>query len=147
MKFFAASLSTETNTFAAAPTGRGSFEEHGIYRGNGSSLASEGCGALLRCLHDATQADGHTMVESIAALAQPSGRTVRAVYEDLRDQILDDLRAALPVDAVQLFLHGAMVAEGYDDCEPDQQMAQRCRIQHVGVEDGDRNRHYSRPSS
>lgn len=119
MKFFAASLSTETNTFAAAPTGRGSFEEYGIYRGDASIKAPEGGGALLRCLRDAAEADGHTLVESVAAFAQPSGRTVRAVYEDLRDQILDDLRAALPVDAVQLFLHGAMVADGYDDCEGD----------------------------
>jgi microcystin degradation protein MlrC len=119
MKFFAASLSTETNTFAAAPTGRGSFEEYGIYRGDASTVAAEGGGALLRCLRDAAEAEGHTLVESVAAFAQPSGRTVRAVYEDLREQILDDLRAALPVDAVQLFLHGAMVAEGYDDCEGD----------------------------
>jgi microcystin degradation protein MlrC len=119
MKFFAASLSTETNTFAAAPTGRGSFEEYGIYRGDASIKAPEGGGALLRCLRDAAEAEGHTLVESVAAFAQPSGRTVRAVYEDLRDQILDDLRAALPVDVVQLFLHGAMVAEGYDDCEGD----------------------------
>ncbi len=119
MKFFAASLSTETNTFAAAPTGRGSFEEYGIYRGDASSQAPEGGGALLRCLRDAAEAEGHSLVESVAAFAQPSGRTVRAVYEDLRDQILEDLRAALPVDVVQLFLHGAMVAEGYDDCEGD----------------------------
>ena len=119
MKFFAASLSTETNTFAAAPTGRGSFEEYGIYRSDASVKAPEGGGALLRCLRDAAEAEGHTLVESVAAFAQPSGRTVRAVYEDLRDQILEDLRAALPVDVVQLFLHGAMVAEGYDDCEGD----------------------------
>jgi microcystin degradation protein MlrC len=119
MKFFAASLSTETNTFAAAPTGRGSFEDYGIYRGDASVKAPEGGGALLRCLRDAAEAEGHTVVESVAAFAQPSGRTVRAVFEDLRDQILEDLRAALPVDVVLLFLHGAMVAEGYDDCEGD----------------------------
>ncbi|NJN83974.1 MAG: M81 family metallopeptidase, partial [Caldilineaceae bacterium] len=44
---------------------------------------------------------------------------VRTVYESLRDEILDDLRAALPVDIVLLGLHGAMVADGYDDCEGD----------------------------
>jgi microcystin degradation protein MlrC len=33
--------------------------------------------------------------------------------------MLDDLRAALPVDMVLLGLHGAMVADGYDDCEGD----------------------------
>ena len=37
----------------------------------------------------------------------------------LRDEILDQLQAALPVDAVILGLHGAMVAQGYDDCEGD----------------------------
>jgi microcystin degradation protein MlrC len=33
MKFFIAHLATETNTFAAAPTGQGDFEEIGIYHG------------------------------------------------------------------------------------------------------------------
>ena len=37
----------------------------------------------------------------------------------LRDEILAQLRAALPVDLVVLGLHGAMVAQGYDDCEGD----------------------------
>lgn len=41
----------------------------------------------------------------------------RAAFESMRDQILDDLRAALPVDMVLLGLHGAMIADGYDDCE------------------------------
>ena len=44
---------------------------------------------------------------------------LRHVYEELRDTLLADLRAALPVDVVLLFMHGAMVAEGYDDCEGD----------------------------
>ena len=37
----------------------------------------------------------------------------------MRDEILDQLRAAMPVDGVLLGLHGAMVAYGYDDCEGD----------------------------
>jgi microcystin degradation protein MlrC len=119
MKIFAASLATETNTFAPAPTGRGGFEEMGLYRGDGSLRAPDGAGASLRYLRDLCEADGHELVESLCASAQPSGRTVRAVYEDFRDQILDDLRAAMPVDAVLLFMHGAMVAEGCDDCEGD----------------------------
>ena len=65
------------------------------------------------------EADGHTVVESFFAAAHPSGITVRAVYERMRDAILADLRAALPVDVVLLNLHGAMVADGYDDCEGD----------------------------
>jgi microcystin degradation protein MlrC len=119
VKFFVAQLDTETNTFAAAPTGRGAFEEYGVYRGDASVKASETIGAIMRFLRTLIEADGNEMVESICAFAQPAGPTVRAVYEDLRDQILADLHAALPVQAVQLFLHGAMVADGYDDCEGD----------------------------
>ena len=39
--------------------------------------------------------------------------------ETLRDEVLAQLRAAMPVDGVVLGLHGAMVADGYDDCEGD----------------------------
>ena len=119
MKFFVAHLATETNTFAAAPTGLGDFEEIGIYHGDASIRDPEGVGAFLRYLRGLVEADGGEVVESLSTLAQPGGRTVRHVYEALRDEILRDLRAALPVDAVQLLLHGAMAAEGIDDCEGD----------------------------
>lgn len=119
MKFFIAHLATETNTFAAAPTGLGGFEEYGIFHGDASSRAPGGTGAFMRYLRDLIEGDGHEVVESVCTLAQPAGRTVRCVYEALRDEILADLRAAMPVHAVQLLLHGAMAADGYDDCEGD----------------------------
>ena len=119
MKIFVAQLATETNTFASAPTGLGGFEENGIFHGDASTAAPESTGALMRFMRDMIEADGNKMIEGLCAFAQPSGRTVRAVYEALRDELLADLRAALPVDAVQLLLHGAMVADGYDDCEGD----------------------------
>jgi microcystin degradation protein MlrC len=68
---------------------------------------------------------GWTLLEGVVAAAQPSGTTTRAAYEALRDELLADLRAALPVDMVLLGLHGAMVADGYDDCEGD--LLQRVR--------------------
>ena len=49
----------------------------------------------------------------------PAGITVRHVYEELRDMVLEDLKAAGPVDIVLLSQHGAMIAQGYDDCEGD----------------------------
>jgi microcystin degradation protein MlrC len=119
MKFFIAHLATETNTFAAAPTGLGDFEEIGIHHGDASRRDPEGAGAFLRYLRGLIEGEGGEVVESLCTLAQPGGRTVRHVYEALRDEILADLRAALPVDAVQLLLHGAMAAEGIDDCEGD----------------------------
>lgn len=57
--------------------------------------------------------------EGLCAFAVPGGVTTRATYEALRDELLDDLKKALPVDIVVLGLHGAMVADGYDDCEGD----------------------------
>jgi len=138
MRIFGTMLETETNTFAAVPTGRVDFDTYGVYRGDASRKAVDGvCGAQLAQLRQLAAADGHEVIESLAAFAQPAGRTRRDVYEDFRAQILEDLRSALPVDAVQLYLHGAMVAEGCDDCEGDIIQAVReivgARV-HIGVE-------------
>ena len=59
------------------------------------------------------------LVEGTLAYATPSAPLTRAAYETLRDEILGQIRAALPLDAVALSLHGAMLAEGYPDCEGD----------------------------
>lgn len=119
MKIFATTFATETNTAAVVPTGRIDFEVYGVFRGDGSSKSPDGVGVFHAELQRLAAADGHTVVESLAAFAQPSGPTLRALYEEYRQYILDDLKAALPVDAVALILHGAMVAQGYDDCEGD----------------------------
>ena len=119
MKIFTAQLVTETNTFCTFPTGLGGFEQYGIFHGDASVRQPEQAGAILRMLRDMIEADGNEVVESLCAFAQPAGCTTGALYESLRDEIVADLRAALPVDAVQLMLHGAMVAEGVDDCEGD----------------------------
>ena len=63
--------------------------------------------------------EGWTVLEGLFAQAQPSGLVTRAAYEALRDELLADLERSLPVDVVLLGLHGAMVADGYDDCEGD----------------------------
>ena len=66
-----------------------------------------------------TEARGWDYVFGMSASAQPAGLTTRSTYESLRDELLERLQAAMPVDIVLLGLHGAMVAEGYDDCETD----------------------------
>jgi microcystin degradation protein MlrC len=68
---------------------------------------------------------GWQLFEGMVAAAQPSGTTTRLAYETLRDELLADLRSAMPVDMVVLGLHGAMVADGYHDCEGD--LLQRVR--------------------
>ncbi len=125
MKIFTAAIATETNTYAAVPTGWTNFEASGIYYGDGSSKDVNGLGTFIQELRRLAGIEGHQVTESVCAYTQPSGRTLRVVWETLRDRILDDLRAAGPVDAVVLFLHGAMAADGYDDCEGD--LLQRVR--------------------
>ena len=71
---------------------------------------------------------GWTVAEGLAAFATPAGTTTKPAYEALRDEILDDLERALPVDAVMLNLHGAMIADGYPDAEGDLLQAIRERI-------------------
>ena len=119
MKLFMAALLTETNTFSPIPTGHGGFHEPS-YRRTGASLEAPAWGniPLIAWRRLATEHD-IAVIESLTANAQPSGTTIRAVYEGLRDLILADLKAAGPVEMVLLNLHGAMVAEGYDDCESD----------------------------
>lgn len=119
MKIFAANLSTETNTFAPCPTGWGGFQENGIYRGDASIRASDSVGYMMAELRRLAEADGHELAEGLSAEAQPSGPVIREVYETLRDEIVAGVRAALPLDAVALTLHGAMVAQNHDDCEGD----------------------------
>jgi len=118
-KLFIAYLGTETNTFSNMPTGEQTFAETMLYHGDATEKSDELFAAPLKVWRHRAEALQADVVESLAAFAQPAGVTVRKVYEDFRDEILTDLKAAAPVDAVMLSMHGAMVADGYDDCEGD----------------------------
>jgi len=119
MKLFIAGIGTETNTFVPFPTGEAAFAASLALGREASRAPDFSFNAPLIEWRRLAEADGHTVVESLFAAAHPAGITVRAVYERIRDEILVDLRNALPVDVVLLNLHGAMVADGYDDCEGD----------------------------
>jgi microcystin degradation protein MlrC len=55
----------------------------------------------------------------IWTFAQPSATVRHAVYEDLKERLLERLREALPVQGVLLDLHGAMVTDRFEDVEGD----------------------------
>ena len=119
MKVFIACLGTESNSFSSMPTGRRTFEDTMLFDGDATSHTASTFSLPLHVWRRATEERQGQVVESLAAFAQPAGITVRTVYEEFRDRILADLRRALPVDMVLLAMHGAMTAEGYDDCEGD----------------------------
>ncbi len=118
MKAFAGGISTETNTFSPMPTGLADFD---IVRAADLDESGQmgGFGGPFNIFRRRCQERGWDYHFSLYASAQPAGTTVRGVYESLRDELLEALHDALPVDIVLLPLHGAMVAEGYDDCETD----------------------------
>ena len=119
MRIFAAGLGTETNTFAPFPTSRASFEVCEYFPPGTHPDAPSFMGAPLWVARRRAKANNWHVVEGLCAMAEPAGITIRAAYEELRDEILAQLKAAMPVDMVALGMHGAMVAEGYDDCEGD----------------------------
>ena len=118
MKLFMASLATETNSFSPIPTGWSGFKEH-LYTKTASRGEAGLFAAAVTRWRAMAEARGWEVAEGLCTYAQPAGPTVRAVYETMRDDILADLRAAMPVDVVLMSMHGAMIAQGYDDCEGD----------------------------
>jgi microcystin degradation protein MlrC len=118
MRIFAAGIATETNTFSPIPT---ALEDFAVQRGRDAAAGKIDNPSLDLSASWGRQAceRGYEFIFGLMAWAQPAGLTVRSAYEALREEMLRDLRSALPVDVVLLNLHGAMVAQGYDDCEED----------------------------
>ena len=119
MKLFAASLATESNSFSPIPTSRQSFETCLYFPAGQHPDRATHCSAPLYAARRRAKQEGFTLVEGSCFWAEPSGPTNKADYESMRDEILAQLRAAMPVNGVLLGLHGAMIAYGYDDAEGD----------------------------
>ena len=119
MRVFTATLGTETNTFSPIPTGMSVFKDTFLHGPGEHPDYPYLVTGPLWALRQRAKERNWQVVEGTCAFAQPAGPTVRKVYEELRDRILEELKAALPVDMVLLGMHGAMVADGYDDCEGD----------------------------
>ena len=117
MRVFTATLATETNTFAPMPTGLASFKDRGYFPAGRHPEQMTFFAGPLWAARQRAREQGWAVIEGMVAAAQPSGITTRAAWDSLREELLADLRAAMPVDMVVLGLHGAMVAEGCDDCE------------------------------
>ncbi|HEY7548898.1 MAG TPA: M81 family metallopeptidase [Hyphomicrobiaceae bacterium] len=125
MHAFTASLGTETNTFSPIPTGARLFAETALVRAGAYGAAPNFFALPMIEFRDRARAKGWRVTESLCTFAMPAGTTVQRVYEAFRDEILADLAKAMPVDAVLLSLHGAMVAEATESCETD--LVQRIR--------------------
>ncbi|MCX7172728.1 MAG: M81 family metallopeptidase, partial [Proteobacteria bacterium] len=129
MKIYSACLLHESNSFSPLPTNLDNYREQFLYRpatGEGRALFDSARHDLA--LRDAVLRKGHQVADGIYCSAVPSAPTNRRDYETLRDEMMAALQQALPLDAVLLFLHGAQMAEGYDDCEGDVLSAARAIV-------------------
>lgn len=111
----------ETNTFAPVKADLEDFENcPGRPRApRGAEIIEETTGLNISIAGFIEQAHdkGYDLIPTHWANATPSAHVTDRAFETITGRILEDLRAALPVDGVYLCLHGAMVTESYQDGE------------------------------
>lgn len=111
----------ETNTFAPTKATYADFIHGGgwpaMARGAGVPRIMRDINVGLAGFIQAAEAKGWELVPTISAAATPSAHVTRDAYERIASEMIDGIAAAGPLDAVYLDLHGAMVAEHFDDGE------------------------------
>lgn len=116
-RVFVASVATETNTFSPLRTDLQDFKDS-FYAAPGQHPDTPTlCSAVFPEARRVARQYQWTLIEGTATWAEPGGIVNQQTWEHLRDQLLDELRSAMPVDIVLLGLHGAMVAQECNDCE------------------------------
>jgi microcystin degradation protein MlrC len=118
MRIAVGQLWQETNTFNPLPTTRADFEAFGVVRGAElvTRLADTNeLGGFIQALRSWPEAP--EIVGLVRLPAWPSGAATAEAFAWLCDEIVGALRSALPVDAVLIALHGALVADGTPDVE------------------------------
>ncbi len=111
----------ETNTFA--PT-KATYDD--FVHGGGWPAMAQGADVLkimrninvgLAGFVEQAEAKGWELVPTICCGASPSAHVTKDAFERIAKVMVDGIRAAGPLDAVYLDLHGAMVTEHLDDGE------------------------------
>jgi microcystin degradation protein MlrC len=118
LRVFGGGIWTETNVFSPMPTG---LQQFAVSRPDDDRASRERVfsGAVFTRFAEVAAAAGAEYAQGTYAAASPAGLTTRPAYESLRDTLLQEISEALPLDCVLLNLHGAMAADGYEDCETD----------------------------
>jgi microcystin degradation protein MlrC len=112
-----ATFAHETNTFSRMPTARRDFETCDLRYGGELLERYAHTNTCVGGMIDAAAVREIALVPSIAAAAVPAGRVTSDVFDHVVARLAADLRAAGPLDALLLDLHGAMVTEAHDDGE------------------------------
>lgn len=106
----------ESHSFSPVPGSWLHFGPHDLLRGQEMFRRFAGTQTEISGVLDAAQEHGIELVPLLSARASSSaGPLLREVLETIRDELLDYLQQAEKLDGVLLVLHGAMVADGYED--------------------------------
>src|SRR5439155_10332127 len=107
-----------TNTFNPCPTTRPDFEAFGVLRGPELVERMADTNELGGFIQSLRAWPERPQILGLARLpAWPAGPATVDTFAWLRDLLIGELRQAMPLDAVLLALHGALVADGAPDVE------------------------------
>ena len=113
-----AGLGHETNTYADDALGTTGRDRFSILRGK-DLLRMCGQNTCVGGMLDRAAELELDLAPTYWAYCNPSGTIEAETYAELKAELLDALRAAMPFDALAIELHGAAVAIGTDDVEGD----------------------------
>ena len=108
-------LMQESHSFTTIPCSWSQFEAAYIHHGADLIAEMENARVEVAGALDVARRHQADVVPLMACSAVSSGHILQPVFESLLGELLDRLRAALPVDGVFLALHGAMASEQDDD--------------------------------
>jgi len=117
MRIFCASIATESNTFSPLRTDFSDFAQSFYCPPGDHPETPTLCTGIWPELRRRAKADEIELIEGTATWAEPGGLVNAATWTRLLDEVISQLKAAMPVDAVILGLHGAMIADNCVDCE------------------------------
>lgn len=110
----------ETSSCVDTQTTLYDFEhDRGIIRGDAMLDRFRGANVQTGGFIAAADEYGFELVPLLRASAFPGGLIRREDYDAMKDELIERLKAAGPVDGVLLDLHGAMVVDGIDDGDGD----------------------------
>ena len=116
-RVFIGSIATETNTFSPLRTDLLDFKESFYAPAGHHPNTPTLCSAVYTAARARATEFNWKITEGTASWAEPGGIINQSTWIFLRDQLLEELKAAMPVNIVLLGLHGAMVSQECLDCE------------------------------
>lgn len=108
-------FSHETNTFSVVRTTMEHFCRRTLLTADEIPARRRGTRSEFGATFEAADKYGWTLIHPVAASANPSGTVTADTYEAITGMLLDGARGG--IDGALLHLHGAMVADGFEDGE------------------------------